>query len=224
MLRPLTVSILSERRAVAPPGLAGGKDAQRGVNLLLRRDGRTVSLGSKATAEFVGGERLRILTPGAPRTHGWLSCLCGRSTLARRHTLQARTLCRRRRFWRREPGGREGRSAQWTCSCGYARPPAPHERQLGQVPRRPGVCLEAASCGGACCHARRPCQAASLRSAPVQLNFRHASSQPMLTLQQPKQKPPAKYHPARDLHRMHKPYTSSTRQACHDVQSWSSHR
>ena len=162
MLRPLTVSILSERRAVAPPGLAGGKDALRGVNLLLRRDGRTVSLGSKATAEFVGGERLRILTPGAPRAYGGLPCLCGRSTWLRRqsHTSQTRTLCRRRRLRRRERGGRGCRGAQWTCNCGHARPPPPHERQLGQVPRRPGVCLEAACCGGACCHARRPCQAA----------------------------------------------------------------
>ena len=64
-LRPLTVSILSERRAVPPPGLEGGGAAQRGTNLLLRRDGRTVSLGGKATVELRGGERLRILTPGA---------------------------------------------------------------------------------------------------------------------------------------------------------------
>lgn len=64
-LRPLTVSILSERRAVPPPGLEAGGAAQRGINLLLRRDGRTVSLGGKATVELRGGERLRILTPGA---------------------------------------------------------------------------------------------------------------------------------------------------------------
>ncbi|KAK9839403.1 hypothetical protein WJX81_000039 [Elliptochloris bilobata] len=63
-LRPLTVSILSERRAVPPPGLDGGEAAQRGVNLLLRRDGRKVSLGGKATVELRGGERLLILTPG----------------------------------------------------------------------------------------------------------------------------------------------------------------
>lgn len=64
------MSILSERRAVPPPGLEGGGAAQRGVNLLLRRDGRAVNLGGKATVELAGGERLRILTPGA-----LLSCL-----------------------------------------------------------------------------------------------------------------------------------------------------
>lgn len=47
-----------------PPGLEGGGAALRGVNLLLRRNGRTVSLGGKATVELAGGERLRVLTPG----------------------------------------------------------------------------------------------------------------------------------------------------------------
>ena len=75
-LRPLTVSILSERRAVPPPGLERGSAAQRGVNLLLRRDGRTVSLGGKATVELRGGERLRILTPGAVLPHLTV-CLLG---------------------------------------------------------------------------------------------------------------------------------------------------
>eukprot|EP00884_Botryococcus_braunii_P001197 jgi/Botrbrau1/11078/Bobra.0302s0020.1 len=63
-LRPITVSILSERRSSSPFGLKGGGAAQRGVNLLLRLDGRTVSLGGKNTVVLAGGERLRILTPG----------------------------------------------------------------------------------------------------------------------------------------------------------------
>lgn len=53
-LRPLTASILSERRAVRPFGLLGGCPAQAGVNLLVRRDGRVVSLGGRATVQ-VGG-------------------------------------------------------------------------------------------------------------------------------------------------------------------------
>jgi len=68
-LRPLTVSILSERRAVAPFGILGGKSASKGVNLWIRReegDGeeRVVSLGGKATIQVKGGDRLVIMTPG----------------------------------------------------------------------------------------------------------------------------------------------------------------
>ena len=63
-LRPLTASILSERRALRPFGLAGGASAAPGVNLWVRRDGREVSLGGRATLAVEGGDRLRILTPG----------------------------------------------------------------------------------------------------------------------------------------------------------------
>jgi len=63
-LRNMTASILSERRAVPPFGLLGGCDAARGVNLWLRRDGRVVSLGGKATVEVQGGDRIILLTPG----------------------------------------------------------------------------------------------------------------------------------------------------------------
>ncbi len=69
-LRPLTVGILSERRALPPFGLAGGQDASRGVNLWLQRSGdeaappRAVSLGGKATVLMQAFDRLRLLTPG----------------------------------------------------------------------------------------------------------------------------------------------------------------
>lgn len=70
-LRPLTVSILSERRAVAPFGILGGESASKGVNLWVRREGgdgdgkeRVVSLGGKATIQVKGGDRLVIMTPG----------------------------------------------------------------------------------------------------------------------------------------------------------------
>jgi len=62
--RPLTVSILSERRAFAPFGLAGGLPGSRGLNLLHRSDGRVVSVGGKSTMEVEAGEALEILTPG----------------------------------------------------------------------------------------------------------------------------------------------------------------
>ena len=63
-LRPLTVSILSERRAVQPFGILGGLPAARGVNLWVKRGGRVVSLGGKATVQVEAGDRVQILTPG----------------------------------------------------------------------------------------------------------------------------------------------------------------
>lgn len=63
-LRSMTASMLSERRAIAPFGLCGGHSAARGLNLLIKKDGRVVNIGSKSTFRVEGGDRLRILTPG----------------------------------------------------------------------------------------------------------------------------------------------------------------
>lgn len=68
-LRPMTASILSERRSRAPFGLMGGEDAQPGQNLLVTIDPETgaedlVNLGGKASVKVKPGQRLRILTPG----------------------------------------------------------------------------------------------------------------------------------------------------------------
>ncbi|GBG26458.1 5-oxoprolinase [Hondaea fermentalgiana] len=68
-LRPMTVSILSERRARAPFGMAGGQDALCGQNLLVTRDetsGKEIlqNLGGKASVKASPGQRIRILTPG----------------------------------------------------------------------------------------------------------------------------------------------------------------
>lgn len=61
-------SILSERRAVAPYGLNGGENGQKGQNLWLRKknDGSyaTVSLGGKNTVQLKPGDRIVIQTPG----------------------------------------------------------------------------------------------------------------------------------------------------------------
>ncbi|EFJ05544.1 hypothetical protein SELMODRAFT_136983 [Selaginella moellendorffii] len=62
--RGVTVSVLSERRVHAPRGLCGGGNGARGVNLVLRKDGRCVNLGGKNTVRVEAGEVLRILTPG----------------------------------------------------------------------------------------------------------------------------------------------------------------
>ncbi len=65
---PLTVSILSERRAFQPYGLAGGGPGQRGMNTLVLKNEdnsvRLVSLGGKNTVDVIGGTRLIIESPG----------------------------------------------------------------------------------------------------------------------------------------------------------------
>lgn len=66
--RPVTVSILSERRAHAPRGLKGGKDGARGANYLVKKDKRKIYLGGKNSVEVLPGEILQILTPGGG---GW---------------------------------------------------------------------------------------------------------------------------------------------------------
>ena len=62
-LAPATVTLLSERRLLAPWGLAGGEDAQPGQNRL-----NGVSLPGKACLQVRAGDRLRICTPGGG---GW---------------------------------------------------------------------------------------------------------------------------------------------------------
>ncbi|GAB9473644.1 5-oxoprolinase [Globisporangium polare] len=63
-LTEMTVSILSERRAFRPYGLAGGDDGERGLNLLKRKDGRVLNLGGKNTVDVLPHEILTIYTPG----------------------------------------------------------------------------------------------------------------------------------------------------------------
>ena len=68
ILAPATVTMLSERRAVAPWGLAGGADGLPGRNILYRTDGSVEELPSKFTRRVHPGDRLRIETPGGG---GW---------------------------------------------------------------------------------------------------------------------------------------------------------
>ncbi|CAI5480798.1 unnamed protein product [Closterium sp. Yama58-4] len=68
-LRPATVSMLSERRVLAPNGGAGGGCGARGLNLLrIARDGRVVNLGGKASVGVERGDTLLVCTPGGG---GW---------------------------------------------------------------------------------------------------------------------------------------------------------
>ncbi|MEO0997573.1 MAG: hydantoinase B/oxoprolinase family protein, partial [Pseudomonadota bacterium] len=63
-LEPMTVSILSGRRRIAPPGLAGGDAGKPGENRLIRRDGSETMLAGVATIEIEAGDRMIIATPG----------------------------------------------------------------------------------------------------------------------------------------------------------------
>ncbi|KAH8800283.1 putative 5-oxoprolinase [Xylogone sp. PMI_703] len=69
VLRPLQVSILSERRVIPPYGMAGGDNGQLGVNIWVRRDPtdgseRRISVGGKASMMMNTGDRIIINTPG----------------------------------------------------------------------------------------------------------------------------------------------------------------
>ncbi len=68
ILAPATVTVLSERRAVAPWGLAGGEAGARGENVLIFPDGREETLPSKFSRHIEPGTRLRVTTPGGG---GW---------------------------------------------------------------------------------------------------------------------------------------------------------
>eukprot|EP00538_Stauroneis_constricta_P012873 CAMPEP_0119550994 /NCGR_PEP_ID=MMETSP1352-20130426/4403_1 /TAXON_ID=265584 /ORGANISM="Stauroneis constricta, Strain CCMP1120" /LENGTH=1270 /DNA_ID=CAMNT_0007596997 /DNA_START=435 /DNA_END=4247 /DNA_ORIENTATION=+ len=63
-LRPLVMSILSERRTLHPYGLEGGEEGACGRNLLIKKDGIMVNMGGRCSGNLGVGERLRIETPG----------------------------------------------------------------------------------------------------------------------------------------------------------------
>ncbi|MFZ1889020.1 MAG: hydantoinase B/oxoprolinase family protein [Candidatus Binataceae bacterium] len=62
-----SVSLLTERRTIAPYGLAGGGDGAKGANFLVRA-GRRKRLPGKTNASLGAGDRVRIETPGGG---GW---------------------------------------------------------------------------------------------------------------------------------------------------------
>ena len=64
-LRPLEVSILSQRRGNHPPyGLEGGEAGALGINTLLRADGSRKKLSGSAQLTAEAGDVLIIETPG----------------------------------------------------------------------------------------------------------------------------------------------------------------
>uniref|UniRef100_A0A182JFK7 Uncharacterized protein n=1 Tax=Anopheles atroparvus TaxID=41427 RepID=A0A182JFK7_ANOAO len=70
--KPLTLSVLTERRTLRPYGMAGGCAAKPGLNLLLRRaadsgvvgEGRPVNIGAKAAIQVQAGDVFSMRTPG----------------------------------------------------------------------------------------------------------------------------------------------------------------
>ena len=65
---PAVVSLMGERRATAPWGVAGGLPGAPGEDWLIRTDGERERLPSKCTVEVSPGDRLLVLTPGGG---GW---------------------------------------------------------------------------------------------------------------------------------------------------------
>ncbi len=63
-LAPATVSLLTQRRRVAPWGVAGGSSGAPGRNALLRAGGVVEELGPQATVQVEAGDRLVVETPG----------------------------------------------------------------------------------------------------------------------------------------------------------------
>eukprot|EP00041_Stephanoeca_diplocostata_P036137 m.1303321 g.1303321 ORF g.1303321 m.1303321 type:complete len:1307 (-) comp24810_c0_seq15:248-4168(-) len=63
--KDLTLSVLSERRSIAPYGLCGGANGQVGLNVLVRKaTGQRISLGSKCTTAVRAGDVFELNTPG----------------------------------------------------------------------------------------------------------------------------------------------------------------
>jgi N-methylhydantoinase B/oxoprolinase/acetone carboxylase alpha subunit len=70
VLEDVTVSLITERRASSPPGLAGGGPGAPGQNWLLPGgdEDRAERLADKCTVRLAAGDVLRMLTPGGG---GW---------------------------------------------------------------------------------------------------------------------------------------------------------
>lgn len=67
-LAPMQVTLLTERRSIAPHGTAGGESGRTGRNVLIRARGRSERLAAKTSLRLVAGDRVRVETPGGG---GW---------------------------------------------------------------------------------------------------------------------------------------------------------
>lgn len=62
--KPLTLSVLTERRVLRPYGMNGGASAKSGVNLLNKANGLTIYLGGKTAVDIDAGDVFAMKTPG----------------------------------------------------------------------------------------------------------------------------------------------------------------
>lgn len=53
--KPVTLSVLTERRTLQPYGMNGGQPGKRGLNLLYKNDGRVINLGAKTCINVEAG-------------------------------------------------------------------------------------------------------------------------------------------------------------------------
>ncbi|XP_055614300.1 5-oxoprolinase [Uranotaenia lowii] len=61
--KPMTLSVLTERRTLQPYGMAGGGPAKCGLNLLIKKD-RVINLGCKTAVKVDTGDVFSMKTPG----------------------------------------------------------------------------------------------------------------------------------------------------------------
>lgn len=61
--KPMTLSVLTERRTLQPYGTAGGESAKSGLNLLVKKN-KTINLGSKTAIDVETGDIFSMKTPG----------------------------------------------------------------------------------------------------------------------------------------------------------------
>lgn len=62
--KPVTVSVLTERRVLQPYGMHGGEPGKRGENYLIRSNGKRIYLGGKTAVSVEVGDCFSMLTPG----------------------------------------------------------------------------------------------------------------------------------------------------------------
>lgn len=73
----MTVTILANRRATDPFGLAGGEAGARGETRVIRANGQAETLGHAVSVELAAGDAIEIRTPGAGGFGVKLSNRCG---------------------------------------------------------------------------------------------------------------------------------------------------
>lgn len=62
--KPVSLSVLTERRAIPNYGLKGGEPGKVGLNLLKKTDGRVINLGGKTAIDVEAGDVFSMKTPG----------------------------------------------------------------------------------------------------------------------------------------------------------------